>query len=291
MTLVITGSSSFIGKALIRQCGQQKIDFVGIDATGEDQPPFYKADIRSRGVADLIPQGADAVIHLAALSRDPDCRGKAYDCFDINVMGTLNLAAAAAAKNVRQFIFASSEWVYDNFVEGEEKTEDSPINIANLTSEYALSKIVSETNLKQRHQQGFCDVTLLRFGIIYGPRKDNWTAVESLMHAVKTRKEVSVGSLRTARRFIHVSDIASGILASVGLKGCHVINLQGEKLVSLQEVIRIAGELLRKSPRIVEKDSDGANIRPVSGAKAEKLLNWRPQITLRAGLESLLDWV
>ena len=127
-------------------------------------------------------------------------------------MGTLNLMDAAHSRGVRQFIFASTEWVYDSFSEDEIKTEDSVIDIGKLDSEYALSKLVSEQNLRQRFAYGFCDTTILRFGIIYGPRFKNWSAVESLFHAVGTEQEVRIGSRQTGRCFIHVEDIAAGIL-------------------------------------------------------------------------------
>ena len=88
------------------------------------------------------------MVHLAALSRDPDCKNKAIECFDVNVMGTLNLIKSTSVKNVKQFIFASSEWVYDKFIDSKEKNEESIINIENHFSEYALSKLVSESNLR-----------------------------------------------------------------------------------------------------------------------------------------------
>jgi len=60
------------------------------------------------------------------------------------------------------------------------------IDASQLNSEYALSKYVSEQNLRQKFQHGFCPTTILRFGIIYGSRKHNWSAVESLFHAVQS---------------------------------------------------------------------------------------------------------
>ena len=44
------------------------------------------------------------VIHLAALSRETDCKGNDQACFDVNVMGTLNLMNAAARRSCRQFV-------------------------------------------------------------------------------------------------------------------------------------------------------------------------------------------
>jgi nucleoside-diphosphate-sugar epimerase len=290
MNIFLTGCGSFIGRAVLKVCEAKGINVAGVDLAATGQAGCSQADIRSPEIAQKIPENVDAVIHLAALSRDPDCRNRAQTCFDINVMGTLNLMEAAQKRGAKQFIFASSEWVYDSFPQGVEKREEDVIDIAKLTSEYALSKLVTEANLRQKFQHGFCAVTILRFGIVYGPRKDNFAAVESLLNAVRTQDEISVGALGTARRFIHVADIAAGIVSAVGLTGFEIINLQGEKLVTLGEVIETSKKLLNKNPKVTEKSPHQANVRLVSDAKARRLLPWRPQISLADGLKSVLEF-
>lgn len=288
MNIVVTGSESFIGKELVSQSERQGINVVGLDSAGGTRSGFIQADIRSGEIRELIPESADAIVHLAALSNDRDCSNNAYECFDVNVLGTLNLIRAAEARHVKQFVFASSEWVYGSFASDEEKDEDFPIDMSKLTSEYALSKLVSEINLRQKYQHGFCPVTILRFGIVYGPRKTPMSAVESLFHSVQSGNEIKVGSLQTARRFIHVTDIAAGIIRCMGLPGFNVINLQGDRLVSLGDIIDAAARLLDSCPKIIEHSPESKNIRNISNRKAGKLLKWRPGIDLDAGLKSLL---
>ena len=278
--LFITGAKGFIGKELVSQCSKQ-----GMEVFEADLPEF---DIRKKEIADFIPEGVDAIIHLAALSTDPLCKNNAFNCFDVNVMGTLNLMEAAEKKKVKQFVFASSEWVYDNCTEQEMKNEESIINIANHTSEYALSKLVSEANLRQKYQQGFCPVTILRFGIIYGPRKEKGSAVESLFGAVKEKDEIEVGSSTTGRHFIHVSDIASGIIRSIGLPGFEIINLGGNDLITLGEIIETSKKILNKNPKTIETNPKNISVRNISNEKAKKLLNWKPETDLETGLKTLL---
>ncbi len=278
--LFITGAKGFIGKELIKHCEEKGIEYVGVD--------LPEVDIRKKEIADLIPEGAGAIVHFAALSTDPLCKNNAFNCFDVNVMGTLNLMEAAEKRKVKQFVFASSEWVYDNCTENEIKTEDSVINIANHTSEYALSKLVSEANLRQKYQHGFCPVMILRFGIIYGPRKEGGSAIESLFGAVGSKEEISVGSLKTGRHFIHVSDIAEGIIKSIGLDGFNIINLSGDKLITLNEIIETSKKILNKNPKVIETTPQNISIRIISNDKAKKLLNWKPEIDLESGLKTLL---
>ncbi len=248
-------------------------------------------DVRSKNIAEHIPKDVDAVVHLAGLSNDTVCRNKGYETFDINVLGTLNLMNAAITQGAKQFIFASSEWVYDNCTATEKKTEESMINIANHVSEYALSKLVSEANLTQKYQHGFCPVTILRFGIICGTTGDKKSAVESLFLNIKnsppTGGEISVGSLRSGRCFIHVSDIVYGIIKSVGLPGFNIINLAGDKLITLRDIIEISKKVLNKNPKITETTPGNISVRNISNAKAKKMLNWFPKVSIEAWLKVL----
>jgi nucleoside-diphosphate-sugar epimerase len=287
MSLFVTGCESFIGRVLLRQLDQHGISATGVDLVPGSGPGRHVGDIRSPAIADLMPEGG-TVVHLAALSRDADCRGRAMACFDVNVMGTLNVMDAAARRGCRQFIFASSEWVYDRFDPEVAKREEDPIDALALTSEYALSKLATEALLRQRHAGGFCDVTILRFGIIYGPRRDNWSAVESLTHAVATRDEITVGSVRTARAFVHVEDIAAGVRAAVGIPGCHTLNLQGARLVTLGDVVTIAARLTGRRPAVRESSPDTPSIRRISNSAARALLGWQPAIAIEDGIASIL---
>ena len=287
--IVITGSESFVGKELISQCKKNGIQFIGLDLVDKKEPDYiyYQIDINSPKIGDCIPENVDAVVHLAALSRDADCKGKAYECFDNNVMGTLNLIRACKTKNVKQFVFASSEWVYDEFKDGEEKDENAFINVYNHKSAYALSKLTSEINLKQQYDLGFCSTTILRFGIIYGPRVNNWSAVESIASQIKNNNEIKVGSLKNGRKFIHVSDIASGIIKSIGLNGFHIINLCGDKIITIQKLIESCEDVFNKKIRIIENNPNEQNIRNPDNSKAKIILKWVPEIELKEGLKSI----
>lgn len=287
MKIFLTGTESFVGKELIAQCHKNGVEVLGCDCLAPCDKRFQKIDIRSKDLADAIPEKVDSIVHLASLSTDKLCRNNAYECFDINVLGTLNIIDAARKRNAQNFIFASSEWIYNDFLEDEIKDENSSVNIFNHTSEYALSKLVSEVNLKQKYIHGFCSVTVLRFGIIYGSREKNWSAVGSLFHSVMTQDEVKVGSLKTGRCFIHVSDIASGILKSLGLPGFNVLNLEGNRLITLGEIIEVSRKILNKSPAVIETSPDNVSIRNISNKNAIQVLKWKPELDLESGLNQL----
>ena len=286
--IVITGSESFVGRELVNQLIKEKKEVIGIDLVNEKSQnyKYIKMDICSNSITDIIPNNAEAIIHLAALSTDPLCKGKAYNCFNTNVMGTLNLMNTAMKRNVKQFIFASSEWVYSDSIDNEEKNEETIIDMSKISSEYALSKIVSETNLRQQYTLGFCDITILRFGIIYG-QINGIGAVESIPRKVKNGEKITIGSLKTGRCFVHVKDIVKGIILSLGLENFNIINLSGDKVNTLEEIIEVSQRIFHKKIEIVETDPNNPDIRNPSNRKAKKIINWKPEIDLEHGIKDL----
>lgn len=289
-TIVVTGSESFIGSELKNTLASSDVELVGIDSIDAGRPGQHAIDIRDPNVADVIPEGADALIHLAAISRDRDCRENTGLAFDVNVNGTLNLMQAARAKGVKQFIFASSEWVYGGGGSPDAvQSEDDPIDITKMQSEYAMTKIVGEQLLRLAAERDFCPVTVLRFGIVYGPRPKPMSAVEGLLREVAELDVVPInGSASSARRFIYVEDIASGIAASIGQTGFEVFNLSGDTLVSLRDVYEAACELHGRKPELTESDPSAITLRNPDNSKAKSKLDWAPKIDIAAGLQKLL---
>lgn len=290
MTLFVTGSESFVGRALVARCDELGIAVSGIDSVPnpDQRPGFVVGDIRSPELVDLLPRGS-VVVHLAAVSRDSDCRSDPLSALDVNVCGTLNLLAASRKSNARQIVFASSEWVYGDVDNAEIQVEDQQIDITQMTSLYAVSKIVGEQTLKL--DDSAIDKTLLRFGIIYGPRLSNWSAVESLFDLVSRGSEVTVGCAATARRFIHVDDIVSGILASVGRSGVEIFNLSGDDLVTLREVVETSASILGREVELHEREAEEPSIRNPDNGKAIRDLSWRAEIGLEVGLRSVHEFL
>jgi UDP-glucose 4-epimerase len=285
--IVVTGAGSFIAAALIARLRARGIWVGGFDLVPPQGEEFHAADINDPELADLLPQNADAVVHLAALSRDADCRGQGHKCFAANVVGSLNVARAALARGARQFIFASTEWVYDDPDRPDGCDESLAIDASRLTAEYALSKYTAELALRQQLQQTSCALTILRFGIVYGERQANWGAVESLLHQVATEDAITVGARATARRYLHVDDVAAGIHAAVGRGAGETVNIQGPRLVSLGEVIDCSAELLGRNPVVTELAADRPSIRRISSDKAERVLDWHADIDIATGLDRL----
>jgi len=290
MKVFITGINGYLGKELAIDLQKEGYTITGCDIIGQESSGVHLFDIRSEKIFDIIPENVDVIIHLAALSSDPLCNDNAYECFDLNVMGTLNLLRCAELKKCKQLIFASSEWVYNDNSNKKICNEKTLINPFSLKSEYALSKLTSEINLMQKYHDSFFHITILRFGIIYGGLRKNGSAVEAIVDHVLKNDSIEVGSKKTGRNFIHFKDILSAIIASIGYKGFNIFNISGDEFVDLYHIICIAEQKLQKNILVTEKEKNNPSIRMVSNNYAKNKLNWKPIIDIEKGIGEIIKY-
>ena len=284
MKIFITGSESFVGKRLTAHLIKKKsYDLFSVDIRKKKTQNYKKIDICNKKIYKYISSGS-TVIHLAALSTDSLCKENPAECMRVNIEGTINLYKAALRKKCKHFIFASTEWVYGEKGFPEPKNEDSVIDINSINSAYALSKLICENFLKINNN---INVTILRFGIIYADRQHGGSALESIFFKTRDSNLLTIGSKKTARRFIHINDIITGIESAIlyreRKKFSHkynVFNLTGNKLISLFDIIKVTKNLFKKKITILETDKNNPNIRNPINDKAKKVLRWNPKTTL-----------
>ena len=165
--------------------------------------------------------------------------------------------------------------------------ENDIVDVETLGSSYALSKRVGEDFLKYYCTLYNIKLIILRFGIIYGNKDVNLCAVESIFKSLKdNNNEITVGSLKSSRRFIHVSDICAAIFKSLKLETNQVLNISGDEIISMKDIIEISSQILKIKPNIIEQDKNNISVRNPSNSKAKKILGWKPKMTLKKGLIS-----
>lgn len=137
MRIVLTGSSGRVGRAIYSALSPEH------DIIGMDRSPFSTTHI----VTDFTDQlwlhsaleGADAVIHVAALHAPHVGTVEDDEFRRINVAGTRLLAEAALRSGVRRFVFTSTTALYGHAVSGDacpwinEETRPQPKSIYHLT--------------------------------------------------------------------------------------------------------------------------------------------------------------
>lgn len=275
--VVVTGSAGFVGSVLVdtlRDRGFKAV--IGIDIF-----PSRTTDVAA-DYADLdalrhsIPTGA-RVVHLGGVSTNGAAKADPFGAVEANCTKTMKFAQFCAAAGSEQFVFASSEWVYGDPDNADEIFEDSErVRFLNNPSLYAQTKLATEGFLQT--SDFFRNLTILRFAIVFGPRKMASSAPESILADCRANRPVKVGNAASARRFIFVDDLVTGIISSLGFPGSETFNLPGSELLSLGEIYSVATRVGGNGPGILTDPVAAPSIRNISGEKAKRLLGWEAQL-------------
>lgn len=246
--IYLTGCDGFVGRALCTRLTDAGYVVVGIDSR-------WGKDICDVDIYSGIPPES-VVIHLAAISTNAACNEDPLTAMEVNIGGTLRLAKAAKHACVRQFIFASSEWVYANC--GRDTLYETAYLDPSTMGVYAFTKLTGERILTA---SGIENVMNLRFGIISGPGAKS---------VVETLSSGTIGSRATGRRFVHIEDLCDGILKSIDKAGVWTVNLTGNRFVTLGEIAA------RRGLTVAESCPWHPDIRDVGNRLAKDLLDWNP---------------
>lgn len=142
MKVLVTGACGYTGSVLT-----QKLQNLGHEVIGWDIQWFgnhigltdHPRDIRDP--FDL-PDGLDAIIHLAAIANDPSVAFYPRLSWETGVLGTMRLCEAAVKKGCKRFVYASSVSVYGAdrglVAEGDELRPLSDYNKTKMAAERVL---------------------------------------------------------------------------------------------------------------------------------------------------------
>jgi nucleoside-diphosphate-sugar epimerase len=220
MKVLITGTEGYIGSRLAPMLMKQGHDVVGLDAGFYRDGWLYSdpqqlstvprtiiKDLRHVEESDL--KGFDAVVHLAELSNDPLGENRPEITYQINHLGSLELARKARAAGVKRFVYASSCSVY-GVGSGDFLTETSPVN---PQTAYAKCKTMVERDVQPMATNDFC-VTFLRNATAYGasPRMRFDIVLNDLCAVAWTTKRIVMTSDGSPwRPIVHIEDISTAI--------------------------------------------------------------------------------
>ena len=144
--IVVTGSSGHLGEALVRSLRSADREVVGLDLT-ESQFTSFVGSTTNRELVREVLNGADAVIHTAALQQ-PHLASHPRQAFvETNISGTLVMLEAAREANVRSFVFTSSTSAFGRALSAnsaEEATWISEDVIPVPRNIYGVTKIAAE---------------------------------------------------------------------------------------------------------------------------------------------------
>jgi nucleoside-diphosphate-sugar epimerase len=303
-TVAVTGAG-FIGTAVCRRLVAEGHDAVGIDVdpaaavrVNAAGASFRPADVADRGSLLRAFEGADLVVHTAAVVRES---GPMADYVRINVGGTENVCTAARDAGVERVVHLSSvaAWGYDFETD---IGEDQP-PVSHSSNPYIATKAASEL-VARKH-----GATVVKPGDVYGP--------ESLPWAVRPFEMIRSGRAALPMRgrgiltLVYVDDLVDCIYRALTMPEgerqvftawdgqpvttaeffAHYTRMLGRRPVRTAPAALLR-PLMRLTPSVHPDGLIFMQRRAVyPNERARRLLGWRPRVDLAEGMRRTEAWL
>jgi UDP-glucose 4-epimerase len=241
-TVAITGSSGYLGSALVKRLKADGVRVIGFDISepGDVRPDeFMQADLTKAESVALIQQvQPDTIIH-SAFAFIPRHNRRLWR--EINIQGTRHVFEAAAAIKPQRLMIVSSATAYgawpDNPVP---MTEDWPIR-SRKEFQYAADKTEIEGMTSQfAGQHNGINVASVRPAIIGGPKMENYIRNFILTVPILAK----LGGQDTPLQFVHEEDVTAAIATILEHDGRGVFNIGPPDWTSTSEIAEAAGRWL-----------------------------------------------
>jgi UDP-N-acetylglucosamine/UDP-N-acetylgalactosamine 4-epimerase len=317
---LITGVAGFIGSNLLEALLGLDQTVVGLDnfATGHrrnldevqarvtpeqwDRYKFFEGDIRNLEACRKACEGADYVLHQAALGSVPRSLIDPITTNSANIDGFLNMLVAARDAKVQSFTYAASSSTYGDHP-ALPKVEDA---IGRPLSPYAVTKYVNELYADVFARCYGFNTIGLRYFNVFGKRQDpngayaavipKWTA------AMIAGDDVHInGDGETSRDFCFVDNaVQANLLAAASTSEAarnQVYNVAvgdrtslNQLFEGLREALKANGVQYRKEA--IHRDFRAGDVRHSQAdiSKAVRLLGYTPSHRIDQGISEAMPW-
>lgn len=312
-TVFITGAAGFMGSALGARFRAEGWTVLGVDRLDGDDGRVVAGDIGGTGRWQEHLDGADLVVHTAALVSNTASRDEAWR---VNVAGTRNVIEAAARAGVGRLVHVSSVAVYSH---DRPRVVDELCPVRPAGDVYGDTKVAAEQVVWQAHAAGEVEASVVRPSDVYGPASRPWTVLP--VQLLAAGRVVLPANGRGTFNPIYVDDLVEGILRVAdseqaagqvfNLSGgqacetqdffayyCRMLGIDGPRIVPTPVAIALAtvvGSTMRAVGRPSEINPATMRMLAASGEvsieKARGLLAWEPRIDLDEGMRRTETWL
>jgi NAD dependent epimerase/dehydratase len=306
--VLVTGGEGFIGSHLVERLVREGAEvrvlalynpfgrYGWLDPATHADVELLPGDVRdAERVAEAVA-GCDVVFHLAALIGIPYSYVAPESYVQVNVQGTINVAAACRRHEVQRMVHTSTSETYGTAITAP-IAESHPMQ---PQSPYSASKIGGDMMALSFFHAFELPVAVVRPFNTYGPRQSTRAVIPTILSQLhRGATEIHLGSTSPTRDFNYVDDTVAGFLAvadsdrAVG----EIVNIGSGREISIGDLVALLVEITGSQAEIV---TDEARLRP-PGSEVERLLcdntrarewaGWVPEVSLEEGLRRTSAWV
>jgi UDP-glucose 4-epimerase len=303
---LVSGGAGFIGSHLVDKLVKDGYEVVVLDnlSTGNLENlrahlnrssfRFVRGNICDGRFAKVASKSVKSVFHLAAITSVPLSIENPEITTEVNLNGTKNLLQNAAHNGVERFIYVSTCAVYGDptYLPVDEKHPTNP------ESPYATSKLKAEQEcIKLGEKCGF-RTTILRLFNVYGPRQkygEYGGVTAQFINKLRNNEPLIIyGDGTQTRDFVHVNDVIKALMLALDdtkTSKEYIFNIASGKPTSVNELAQLLMKLLdskQTTLKYVEARRGDIKHSYANIKKAETVMGFKPKISLKEGLSTLL---
>lgn len=267
--IAITGASGYIGTILVSIFDSNGIKWINLEGD-ICMPENFRGDF-------------DILFHLAA-AVPKKFENNFSTSFRINVEGLLNAAEACLIQGAK-LIFPSTGAVIGI-------NQSNSILGSTARSQYAASKLIGERICEFIANHNGLRVVVIRIFNLYGHNQSEDYLLGELVAKIMSGSVLNVHSPDSQRDFIHVDDAVNAILQAACFDGPFTIfDIGSGQNISMREIAqKLEGKIKRPMNIIFGSGNDEMPVGQADITNTEKLLGWKPTISLDDGLEEILKY-
>lgn len=295
--VLVTGGAGFVGSHLCDRllALEARVDVLDDLSTGSAANiPSGIARFIERDVAspESLPD-YDAIFHLACPASPPRYQADPVATFRTAVFGTVRMLEEARRSGARILVASTSEIYGDPQEHPQKESYWGHVNPIGLRSCYDEGKRAAETVATDYRRKYGIDLRMVRIFNTYGPRMDPFdgrVVSNFIRQGLGGLPLTLYGDGSQTRSFCFVSDLVEGILRLGALPDGpgreSPVNLGNPGEFTIGELADIVEEVLGSFLGRVTHPlpSDDPRRRRPDISRAEGLLGWSPEISLRQGI-------
>jgi dTDP-glucose 4,6-dehydratase len=242
-----------------------------------------------------VPGAVDYVLNFASPASPVDYLRWPIHTLKVGALGTHKGLGLALAKQAVFFLASTSEVYGDPLVNPQPETYWGNVNPVGPRGVYDEAKRFAEALTLAYHRQHGIPVRIVRIFNTFGARMraNDGRAIPAFFMAALANLPLPLhGDGSQTRSLCYVDDLVDGVLRLLLVDHPDPVNLGNPEEVTMIELAELVQDVTGNHPGVeyLPRPVDDPTVRRPDTSLAAELLGWKPQISLRDGLERTLPW-